>query len=358
MKKTLTIIGIIVVVLLVILFLGINTYSEYNVSVNDELNSIDLVKCKWLNKVSDVNIDTSEVGSYYVDVKFSGLLRSGGKTVNVNVYDDLAPTFDDLKRFSVTKDATIDDIKKALNVYDNSKKEVNVNIEGVYDLTKPGMYKGLTINFEDESKNVSSLNTDLIVEIKGGKAKYFTTSNGNFGYEKDGLTFVDGILIVNKTYSIAPDYYDSLSDEFMENFYIMQKDMADLGMDLWIQSGHRLNRFQTWLYNNSCDNYGKELADIKTARPGHSEHEAGLAADFNWVDQSFKYTNQYEWLINNCYKYGFVLRYVEGKEDETGYEFEPWHYRYVGKELAEILYNNGDWLTIEGYFGLESKYED
>ena len=62
------------------------------------------------------------------------------------------------------------------------------------------------------------------------------------------------------------------------------------------------------------------------------------------------------WLNENAYKYGFILRYPENKTHETGYIFESWHYRYVGEELASILYNNGDWITMEDYFGIDSVY--
>ena len=64
------------------------------------------------------------------------------------------------------------------------------------------------------------------------------------------------------------------------------------------------------------------------------------------------------WLKNNCWKYGFILRYPKGKDDITGYIYEPWHLRYVGKELAKKVYNNGNWLTLEEYFGITSKYAD
>ena len=63
------------------------------------------------------------------------------------------------------------------------------------------------------------------------------------------------------------------------------------------------------------------------------------------------------WLNNHGYEYGFILRYPLGKTDETGYIYEPWHFRYVGTELAEKLYNGGDWITMEDYFGITSVYQ-
>ena len=78
---------------------------------------------------------------------------------------------------------------------------------------------------------------------------------------------------------------------------------------------------------------------------------------FNSVSSSFGYTDEGKWIKDNCYLYGFIIRYPEGKEKITGYMYEPWHLRYVGEELAEKLYNNGDWITMEEYFGITSVYE-
>ena len=77
----------------------------------------------------------------------------------------------------------------------------------------------------------------------------------------------------------------------------------------------------------------------------------------NSVEDDFAGTPEAIWLHNNCYKYGFIIRYPQGKTNETGYIYEPWHFRYVGTELAEILYNGGDWITMEDYFGITSVYQ-
>ena len=102
---------------------------------------------------------------------------------------------------------------------------------------------------------------------------------------------------------------------------------------------------------------GKEKADTYSARAGYSEHQTGLAIDLNSIDMTFDNTDESNWLKDNCYKYGFIIRYPNDKEDITGYMYEPWHIRYVGKNLANVLYNNGDWITLEEYYGIDSKYE-
>ena len=95
---------------------------------------------------------------------------------------------------------------------------------------------------------------------------------------------------------------------------------------------------------------GKEKADTYSSRAGYSDHQTGLTIDLNTVNISFAGTNESNWLKDNCWKYGFIIRYPEGKDSITGYTYEPWHIRYVGKELAKTLYNNGNWLSLEEYF--------
>ena len=135
------------------------------------------------------------------------------------------------------------------------------------------------------------------------------------------------------------------------------------GFNIWIQSGFRSYGLQEWLYNRYVKRDGKEKADKYSARPGHSEHQSGLAfdicaKDLPCISSGFNDTAPAKWLATNAYKYGYILRYPQNKTDETGYIYESWHFRYVGKELAAKLYNDGAWLTMEDYFGITSKYNN
>jgi LAS superfamily LD-carboxypeptidase LdcB len=126
------------------------------------------------------------------------------------------------------------------------------------------------------------------------------------------------------------------------------------GITLWICSGYRSYSYQSKLYNNYVYTDGKAAADTYSARPGHSEHQTGLAADINSADESFAGTPEAKWLAANCWKYGFIIRYPKGKESITGYIYEPWHIRYLGKENAKLVYESG--LTLEEYLGIDSVY--
>jgi len=184
----------------------------------------------------------------------------------------------------------------------------------------------------------------------------------------NGVTYIDGILVVNKTYSLPESYtapnsaeYEycttCLTTETLNAFNEMKSDAQALGLNLYISSGYRSYSYQENLYNNYVAQDGKEAADTYSARPGHSEHQTGLAFDLNTIDDSFAYTEEGKWVADNCYKYGLILRYPKGKETQTGYQYESWHLRYVGKELAEKLYNNGNWITLEEHFNITSEYK-
>lgn len=184
------------------------------------------------------------------------------------------------------------------------------------------------------------------------------TSKGYEIVKKDDIYYIKGILIANKTYSLPSDYNpNGLTEEFMNAYNKMQNAAKEEGINLKIVSGYRSYEYQKGLYNNYVKSDGKDNADTYSARPGHSEHQTGLAADLNLVDTSFENTKEGIWLANNCYKYGFILRYPKGKQGITGYIYEPWHFRYIGDE-AENLYNNGQWITLEEYLGIDSKYAD
>ena len=128
------------------------------------------------------------------------------------------------------------------------------------------------------------------------------------------------------------------------------------GLNIWISSGYRSYWDQNYIYNNYVSRDGQAAADRYSARAGHSEHQTGLAFDLNSIDDSFTYTEEGKWTKDHCYNYGLILRYPQGKESITGYMHESWHFRYVGVELATKLYNNGDWITLEEYYGIDSKY--
>lgn len=138
----------------------------------------------------------------------------------------------------------------------------------------------------------------------------------------------------------------------------MFSDAASQGISLVIGSGFRNEETQTNLWNYYVSIDGQEYADTISSRGGYSEHQTGLALDIcngegtYDIDKGFADTAEGQWLYTNAYKYGFILRYPEGKEDITGYDFEPWHYRYVGVETSTAMYAVSPDETFEEYFHL------
>ncbi|PHV71882.1 hypothetical protein CS063_03165 [Sporanaerobium hydrogeniformans] len=116
-------------------------------------------------------------------------------------------------------------------------------------------------------------------------------------------------------------------------------------------SGYRSYKRQNTLYNQYIKRYGKKYTDTVSAQAGKSEHQTGLAIDVSAKSVGYDLTTRFgmtqegKWLAQNAYRYGFIIRYPKGKEQITGYSYEPWHIRYVGTELAEHIYKTG--LTLE-----------
>lgn len=202
------------------------------------------------------------------------------------------------------------------------------------------------------AKNYYSPWTQFTVKTDAG---YKTTSKGYKIETINGVTYVDGVLIANKTYSIPENYYPGgLTKECNEAFNKMKAAAARDGVNLFIVSGFRSYETQKNLYNRYVAKDGKALADTYSARPGTSEHQTGLAMDLNSLKGSFGETKEGRWLANNCHKYGFIIRYPKGKQNITGYIYEPWHVRYLGTDTATKIYKSG--LCLEEYYGITSKY--
>lgn len=237
-------------------------------------------------------------------------------------------------------------------------------------LTTPSIKKLKTNKTQDD--NVLETYQEITTQTTKDTIIGETTKGYKIEYI-DGAYYINGTLIVNKKYQLKDTFIpknttkeipkngftkEPLDKEAYQAWIEMKTDAEALGLNLWAQSGYRSYNYQKELYNGYVSKKGKEAADTFSARPGASEHQTGLAFDLNTITNSFKDTKEGKWVNDNCYLYGYIIRYPEGKTNETGYIFEPWHIRYVGKILAEKLYNNGSWITMESYFGIDSKYID
>lgn len=334
-----------------------------SVDINSEVCNLDFIDNINNGKIISEKkiIDTSHLGKKKIVIKIK---NSFGKikiyNYYVNVVDEDAPVISFNDNLSTTVGSQID-LLKDVNVSDNSNEDITVTIEGEYDFNKEGSYE-LYYVAKDSSGNEKKEKFTLIVNKKVvnniDNIKYFTTSKGFYGYTKNGITYIDGILVANKTYSLPASYnpggLTSVTRKYMNKMFA---DAKSIGLNIYLSSGFRSYSDQKYIYNNYVSYDGNEKADTYSARAGHSEHQTGFAFDVNDISNAFDDTPEAKWLSENAWRYGFILRYPKGKTNETGYMYESWHFRYVGEELAKKLYNNGDWITLESYFGITSKYD-
>lgn len=170
---------------------------------------------------------------------------------------------------------------------------------------------------------------------------------------------VNGIVVVNKEYILPQDYTpdEQKEAEMYAAFEEMRAAAKNDGLIISIRSGYRSYELQKNLYEYYVKIDGEEKASTYSAKPGTSEHQLGLAIDISNENKTksigdwFNDTPHAEWLYKNAYKYGFILRYPKGKESITGYKYESWHYRYIGKDHSYNFIEND--LTLEEYLGLE-----
>lgn len=133
----------------------------------------------------------------------------------------------------------------------------------------------------------------------------------------------------------------------------MFADAKNQNLSLVMNSGFRSSQKQAFYYNNYVRQSGEAAANRFSAKPGYSEHQTGLSLDISYanrrcyLEECFGETEAGKWLAENAHKYGFILRYPKDKEEITGYQYEPWHFRYVGKEVATEIYEQQ--TTYEEY---------
>lgn len=251
-----------------------------------------------------------------------------------------------------------------LEPYDDAKIESRMKEgEAIYVISTGdnGWYK---VKYKDNIRYIWGENlsknkptTEATVATKKGPSNSSSTSSKGYSIvTKNGMTYVDGVLVANKTYSLPSSYNPGgLLPECDKAYDKMDAAAAKAGYELYISSGFRSYGTQESIYNRYVANDGKANADRYSARPGYSEHQTGLAIDLNGVSDSFGDTATGKWVAAHCHEYGFILRYPKGKEAQTGYMYEPWHIRYVGVDVATKIYNSG--LCFEEYYGITSQYD-
>ena len=197
--------------------------------------------------------------------------------------------------------------------------------------------------------------------------------NVNIGLDNEYYTDVKPAInldqynvLVNKYHSLSKDYVPKDLEDIDTKYAIKGMKMVSYAKDAFEEmskaalkdkmhilamSTYRSYDYQVNLYNKYAKKDGVDAANTYSAKAGFSEHQTGLAVDvYNGSTSytSFEKTKEFNWMQENAYKYGFIMRYPKDKEKETGYKYEAWHYRYIGKEIAKYIHDNK--ITYEEYY--------
>ncbi len=215
------------------------------------------------------------------------------------------------------------------------------------------------INYYEDNINTKPSDIIAIINTNANKEHYSEIKNSDI--DKD-------ILMINNKYYKLPDDYEPNDLVTIKNWYAygsnnkirqeaynafidMYNAAKEQNITLIINSAYRSYKEQEEIYNEYLNKYTKEYTDSYAARPGHSEHQTGLALDITTYGangKDFDQTEAFKWLQQNAHYYGFILRYPENKDYLTGYSYESWHFRYVGKEAATTIYNEN--ITFDEYY--------
>ncbi len=184
----------------------------------------------------------------------------------------------------------------------------------------------------EDPKIVSKFSTDMLVN------KHFALDD----------SFVpDDLVTIDEEYAADSDM--QCSHIALNAFKEMSKAASSEGYEIVINSAYRSYQDQVELSDSYLHQYGQNYVDKYVAKPGFSEHQTGLAFDIGSRKTNvFAQSKEYNWMLDNSYKYGFILRFTKKDENITGFRNEPWHYRYVGKKVAKYIYDNN--LTLEEYY--------
>lgn len=214
------------------------------------------------------------------------------------------------------------------------------------------------IKYKEENKDLNI--KQIITEVNIGLDNpYYTNTKPSKDLNKSYI-LVNKYNYLDKNY--IPQNLEEINTQYArdgmklvnyakEAFEKLAKDAKKEDLSIIAMSTYRSYNYQVNLYNRYVKEDGKEAADTYSGRPGFSEHQSGLAVDvYNGKEDytNFENTKEFEWMQENAYKYGFILRFPKDKTKQTGYEYESWHYRYVGTEIATYIHKHN--LSFEEYY--------
>ncbi len=300
----------------------INIY--YYVNYQDIDNFIDLV-----NKLATIGYNANDINAIFANINPKNI-----PIIIKNSYDKNLGEYIKLDYFDEEK------LNRYIN-FSNNKEKLSYSIFYVQNKTYNAKDIVTFVNANLDKEYYS--NDIILTDEESNKINVLV----NKYYQLESTFVPKDLTPIESIY--ARNDSQLLQKEAATAFNQMCSDAKLENIKLYSGSAYRSYEYQSKIYNEYIKKDGLAQAETYSARPGYSEHQLGLAVDI--MNSNWSYVNkddiEYSWLITNAHKYGFILRYPENKEYITGYMFEPWHYRYLGIELATKVYNSG--LTYDEY---------
>lgn len=246
-------------------------------------------------------------------------------------------------------------IKKTIYKEKTKKQEISIKQKPSYYKEE---YKKRYTNYQKKNKNLSK--DQVIIDVNIGlDYNYYENTKPSKNLNKETI-LVNKYNYLKENY--IPDNLENINTKYARSgmslvnyakkaFESLAEAAKKDGMNIIVMSSYRSYKYQYNLYNKYKEQDGEELADTYSARPGYSEHQTGLAVDvYNGEETftNFENTKEFNWMQENAYKYGFILRFPKDKIRETGYDYESWHYRYVGIPIATYIHKNN--ISFEEYY--------
>lgn len=247
----------------------------------------------------------------------------------------------------ITSDLAINIIKQKYYIDDYLKKYL-AYYEKNPDLSFAEIITRINTHLDDEFYTNTEKTDDTLGKFVLLNKHYY--ADGNY----KGQNLID----VDKQYNLYNTSF-KLSEECYEAFLKMYNDAKEQGYAFKINSAYRSYETQIKIYQGWVNKDGVALADTYSARAGFSEHQTGYAfdvRDYPFTNDDYSKTKSFTWVSENAYKYGFIIRFPKDKEYITGYQYEPWHYRYCGTECATYIHDND--ITFEEYYEYFIKYKN
>lgn len=325
-------------------------YSTKATAAMQEYNNYDLINSKEYSKTIETMLEEKEFNNKYINeyykIEYTNI-NDFSKTVNQLL--DKKYNGEEINYIISTQNQNIDILLDMEHV-DILKFKEATN----FDASKIERY----LNYKENNNNYDIKTVVTYVNIGLDQKGYSNYTSYTTEEAENDLT-----ILVNKYHKLPDDYIPSDLTSLSYNAnYLLRKPAADAFEELTAAgkldnvifypfSPYRSFDLQTRLYNNYKNRDGEEKADTYSARPGFSEHQLGLAVDIRSNTLSDNLTSEhYTWMLNNSYKYGFIVRYPKGKQHITQFIEEPWHLRYLGVDLATKVHESG--LTYDEYYDI------